>query len=83
MDRELAKKLVLFVNTPGNMDSLDLYIQAQLDWNKEQLIYAHDFETVRFHQGRIRELLELSKIRVKVLTGLGKKLDEKGNPTVS
>lgn len=82
MDKELAKRLTFLVADKNILDELTLYLNDRIEWNKQQLVSAPDMETVRKHQGAIKELIELTYLRTKVLSALGK-LDEKGNPKIS
>mgnify|MGYP001216190745 FL=1 len=82
MDKELAKRLTFLVADKNILDELTLYLNDRIEWNKQQLVSASDMETVRKHQGAIKELIELTYLRTKVLSTLGK-LDEKGNPKIS
>lgn len=82
MDKELAKKLTFIIADKNVLDELTFYINDRLEWNKQQLVSAPDIEVVRKHQGAIKELIELTHLRTKVLSALGK-LDEKGNSKIS
>ena len=82
MDKELAKRLTFLIGDKNNLDELNLYLDDRIEWNKQQLVIAQDFYTVRKHQGAIQELIELKHLRTKVLAALGK-LDEKSNSKIS
>ena len=70
MNKELAKQLLLFVNTPGNLETLQLYlnwrIEAQRDALEENSVSSH------FHQGALRELRRFSTLREDVIKAWGK-----------
>ena len=82
MDKELAKRLTFLIGDKNNLDELNLYLDDRIEWNKQQLVIAQDFYTVKKHQGAIHELIELKHLRTKVLAALGK-LDEKSNSKIS
>lgn len=67
MQRELAKKLQLLVNTPDSQDRLQEYIKHRIDVLKNQLTSRHlDLERIRGIQGAIEELQRFGTLRDEV-----------------
>jgi hypothetical protein len=65
MDKNLARDLLLFVNTPGNLDSLFKYLDWRIEYHRDELEKRdtdHDY-----HRGAIRELRRFSTLRDEVI----------------
>lgn len=68
MDRELARKLVHFVNDPYTNEAYLEYVSYRVGLLKNQLINAKNMEEVRELQGRISELKRFETLREEVLS---------------
>jgi hypothetical protein len=65
MNKELAKDLILFVNTPFNLDNLRRYADWRIEYHRDELEKRdtdHDY-----HRGAIRELRRFATLKDEVL----------------
>jgi hypothetical protein len=70
MNKELAKDLLLFVNTPFNLDNLLRYCAWRIEYHRDQLEQVdtdHDY-----HRGAIKELRRFATLKDEVLKASGK-----------
>lgn len=67
MNKELAKSLLYFVNDVATSEAYLKYASFRIDFLKEQLTSARDFEEIKGLQGAIRELRRFETLRDEVL----------------
>lgn len=67
MNKELAKSLVHFVNDPYTNEAYLAYASDRIEFLKNQLVSARDYEEVKELQGRINELKRFETLRDEVL----------------
>lgn len=68
MERELARKLVHFVNDPYTREAYEEYASFRISVLKDQFVNTRTFEEVCALQGAIRELSRFISLREEVLS---------------
>lgn len=66
MKKDDSNKLYLLVNSKENMDALEHYVNLRVDFLKNELTGAQDFNTVKYLQGSINEIKRLLTLRQEV-----------------
>jgi hypothetical protein len=66
MKREDANKLYLLVNSKNDMDALEHYVNLRVEFLKNELLAAQDFNRVQYLQGSVNEIKRLLNLREEV-----------------